>query len=66
MQVLGLDGVTSIAAGPQVGFAVRSDGTVWAWGLNGFGQVIAATTDWDEPHTRADPRFRPRDSGGHR
>jgi alpha-tubulin suppressor-like RCC1 family protein len=29
-----LDGVTSISAGNRTGFAVRHDGTVWAWGDN--------------------------------
>jgi alpha-tubulin suppressor-like RCC1 family protein len=35
VQVTGLTNVTAIAAGGYTGYAVRSDGTVWAWGFNG-------------------------------
>jgi Regulator of chromosome condensation (RCC1) repeat/Abnormal spindle-like microcephaly-assoc'd, ASPM-SPD-2-Hydin/IPT/TIG domain len=35
----GLDGVTSIAAGAFYGLARKTDGTVWAWGFNGNGQL---------------------------
>jgi alpha-tubulin suppressor-like RCC1 family protein len=34
-----LSSVTSIAAGSQHSLALKSDGTVWAWGSNEFGQV---------------------------
>jgi alpha-tubulin suppressor-like RCC1 family protein len=34
-----LSGVTAIAAGQAHSLAVLSDGTVWAWGLNAFGQL---------------------------
>ncbi|UIJ34001.1 hypothetical protein [Allobranchiibius sp. GilTou73] len=34
-QVVGLTGVTAVAAGYFSGYALRGDGTVWAWG-NGF------------------------------
>lgn len=37
--VLGLTGVTAIAAGADSGYAVRSGGTVWAWGANFTGQA---------------------------
>src|SRR2546430_2391508 len=37
--VQGLDGVTVIAAGHEHSLAVKSDGTVWAWGLNLAGQL---------------------------
>jgi alpha-tubulin suppressor-like RCC1 family protein len=37
MQVL--DGVTAISAGDQHSLALRDDGTVWAWGLNEFGEL---------------------------
>ncbi|MBI3043630.1 MAG: fibronectin type III domain-containing protein, partial [Betaproteobacteria bacterium] len=50
-QVGGLFGVTAIAAGGGWSFgynshslAVRSDGTVWAWGANGSGQLGDGTT----------------------
>lgn len=37
--VQGLDGVMVIAAGHEHSLAVKSDGTVWAWGLNLAGQI---------------------------
>ncbi|WP_239113800.1 putative Ig domain-containing protein, partial [Planotetraspora mira] len=37
--VKGLTGVVQIDAGGGHGLAVRSDGTVWAWGDNTYGQV---------------------------
>jgi len=35
----GLTGVTAVAAGGWSGYALKSDGTVWAWGLNSSGQL---------------------------
>jgi alpha-tubulin suppressor-like RCC1 family protein len=43
-QVSGLSGTTAIAAGWYHTMALRSDGTVWAWGLNEFGEVGNGTT----------------------
>ena len=37
--VHGLSGVTAIAAGDRAAYALRSDGTVWSWGANMFGQL---------------------------
>jgi hypothetical protein len=37
--VTGLTDVLSITAGSATGYAVRSDGTVWAWGDNSYGQT---------------------------
>lgn len=37
--VPGLTGVTQVAAGQSDSFALRSDGTVWAWGANNVGQL---------------------------
>ncbi len=34
-----LTGITSIAAGFSHSMAVKNDGTVWAWGVNGEGQL---------------------------
>ncbi len=38
-RVVGLTGVTAIAGGNGNGYAVRSDGTVWSWGGNSYGQL---------------------------
>ena len=35
----GLAGAIAIAAGWNHSLALKSDGTVWAWGLNSFGQL---------------------------
>src|SRR5206468_3426528 len=37
--VPGLDGVKSLAGGYLHSLALKSDGTVWAWGGNSFGQL---------------------------
>ncbi len=39
VQVSGLTSVTVIAAGSQHNLALKSDGTVWAWGENSSGQL---------------------------
>ena len=43
--VIGLTGVTAIAAGGGYAYALRSDGTVWAWGANWNGQLGNGTLD---------------------
>lgn len=45
VQVPGLTGVMSIAAGAEHSMAVRSDGTVWSWGANGSGQLGTTPTE---------------------
>lgn len=45
MLVPGLTGVIQVAAGGANSFALRSDGTVWAWGYNYWGQLGDGTTD---------------------
>jgi alpha-tubulin suppressor-like RCC1 family protein len=37
--VVGLSAVTAIAAGSGYAFALRNDGTVWAWGSNWHGEL---------------------------
>jgi len=44
VQVAGLTGVTKIAAGYRFSLALRSDGTVWAWGLGNQGQLGNSAT----------------------
>ena len=45
VQVTELTDVTAIAAGAHHTVALKSDGTVWAWGPNDFGQLGAETTE---------------------
>ena len=39
VRVLGLDAVTSIAAGSGAAYARRADGTVWSWGDDRYGDL---------------------------
>lgn len=47
VQVIGLTGITAIAAGGWYGhsLALRQDGTVWAWGNNSAGQLGDGTVE---------------------
>ncbi len=50
VQVSGLTGITKISAGGLFSLALRSDGTVWAWGYNASGELGNGTTaDSDIP-----------------
>ncbi len=44
VQVAGLSNVTAIAAGANHNLALKSDGSVWAWGDNSHGQLGDGTT----------------------
>ena len=43
VQVSGLSGVIAIAAGEYHSLALKSNGTVWAWGRNNYGQLGIGT-----------------------
>ena len=44
-----LTGITSISAGANHALARKNDGTVWAWGLNGDGQLGNGTNSSTTP-----------------
>nr|WP_239014576.1 hypothetical protein [Archangium violaceum] len=46
MQVRELSGVVAVAAGTLHLLAVLSDGTLWAWGSNEYGQRGDGSTAW--------------------
>ena len=48
-----LTSMVAIAAGETHSMALRSDGTVWAWGYNGYGQLGDGTTDTRTTRTRS-------------
>jgi alpha-tubulin suppressor-like RCC1 family protein len=45
VQVSGLGGITAIAGGKYHSLALKSDGAVWAWGNNDYGQLGNGTSD---------------------
>jgi alpha-tubulin suppressor-like RCC1 family protein len=49
VQVKGLAGVIAVAAGGDTSYALKSDGTVWAWGYDGQGELGNGTGD-ESPH----------------
>jgi ELWxxDGT repeat protein len=54
VQVTGLSNTRSIAAGGRASYAVGSDGTAWAWGLNGQGQLGDGTFIYRAVPTRVE------------
>lgn len=44
VQASGLTGVVAVAAGDGRTFALKADGTVWAWGANTYGELGDGTT----------------------
>jgi alpha-tubulin suppressor-like RCC1 family protein len=63
LQVAGLSDVIEIAAGDDFSLALKSDGTVWAWGANTRGQLGATSTHTCGP-TQARCSFTPIQVGG--
>ena len=49
IQVAGLSDVATVAGGEDYTLALRTDGTVWSWGLNTEGQLGTGTPD-NLPH----------------
>ncbi|MGD0741737.1 MAG: RCC1 repeat- and reductase domain-containing protein [Acidimicrobiales bacterium] len=47
-RIRGLWGVVAIAAGGDSGYALRRDGTVWAWGDDEFGELGDGVRTFDE------------------
>lgn len=46
VQVSGLSNISVVVAGGNYTVALKSDGTVWAWGANGSGQLGNGTTSY--------------------
>ncbi len=46
VQVTGLSNVIAIAAGHDYSLALKSDGTVWGWGHDDFGQLGVGVSSW--------------------
>jgi alpha-tubulin suppressor-like RCC1 family protein len=44
IQVQSLTGVSAVAGGGNFSLALKSDGSVWGWGENGYGQLANGTT----------------------
>ncbi len=53
-EVLGLSNVVQVAGGDWHALALKSDGTVWAWGSNSYGQIGQGT--WGTPAFFATPQ----------
>ncbi len=45
-----LTGVVAVAAGGDYSLALKSDGTVWSWGMNNYGQLGIGSSD-NDPHS---------------
>ncbi|HEY3608804.1 MAG TPA: hypothetical protein VGL06_14975, partial [Pseudonocardiaceae bacterium] len=57
--LFGLSGVVAFAGGNLAEYALRSDGTVWAWGSNANGQLGNGETWTDSNNCRFAPTYSP-------
>jgi alpha-tubulin suppressor-like RCC1 family protein len=48
-----LTSITAIMGGELHNFALKSDGTVWSWGMNFFGQLGDGSTNWGAATNRS-------------
>ena len=47
MQITELNNISAIACGNAHCIALKNDGTVWAWGQNGYGQLGNGESGYD-------------------
>jgi alpha-tubulin suppressor-like RCC1 family protein len=56
VRIPSLSGVVAVGAGTLNGYAVKSDGTLWAWGNNSYGQLGNGQGCDPDPNVRCESR----------